>query len=689
MLNSSRLERQESHNISPGSAYPPESSQGQQQQQQQQHPNNNPNTASTTTISQDRPTSLTSKPGSSHSSSNASNYFPYQPLFHSRDDSQGSFSYGMNMGPLGDHRRDLKVLQGPGGSANGYSSSNPTLTQTPPSASPTGQTWKGLHHSSSFGSNPHDSTFGVASVLDDMAKLSSSPDFKHTDIFSPLNMEESPQASRNPGSMDFSYSGNSIDGYFTSGDDRRPSVASVNTTASSTTSKTSLGKRLNGKLHGIFGDAEGGHHHHHHHHPHHTNTIPITPPPVSQSDTNLPGQKLFHATTAPVGNSSRPRTPQPPSSDVVPYLFQNAADIQQYGEAPVQNQLVNDRHRYRDEQSIDPKSSAHNFFHWKGDKTKTPAKPSSRDYDGGASDKELPQYRREMYGGSTTNLPRASSPSPSVRSMNSGIGSFSNAAGQSASAAPGGEKATKRSFLKGMLKGRDKRPKDEELEASALAPAVPRKDRHPSIKAGEQAPGPAGRMRPDVPKRGTTAPLTSEFNINPALFALPDYYHSHGNGNSKKALGSTTPSGSKTKKRGDSFERPLGKEAGKYNNVVAPDTTGMSLDIFDLTNMEGIVAQSPPPTHTSHEPRSKQKQESHGSWNAPDSWAVGGRASKLPETHTQEETEGVPEEMLRKQSLSQVWRVSVPYNYFDINNFGAIVLHSSLPCRWVFHYSLI
>ncbi|EPS44060.1 hypothetical protein H072_1966 [Dactylellina haptotyla CBS 200.50] len=673
-----RIERQESNNISPGSSFPPlatppASSQGQS--------NNTPNTTSSAAHHAllGRSGSFNSKPGSSHSASNANNYFPFQPAFHSRDDSQGSsFAYGLNMTPLGDHRRDLKVLQGTGGGPNGYSSSNPTLTQTPPSASPTGQTWKGLHHSSSFGSNPHDTTFGVASVLDDMTKLSSSPEYKHGDIFSPLHLDDSPQASRNgPGSMDFNYSANSIDGYFAQGDDRRPSVASVNTTASSTGSKTSLGKRLNGKLHGIFGDNEGHHHIlHHHHHTHHANTAPVTPPPVSQSDTNLPGQKLFHSTTAPVSNASRPRTPQMPSSDVVPFLFQDANDIQQFGEAPIQNQLVNDRHRYqKDEQSYDPKSSAHTFFHRKADKTKTPAKPSSRDYDGGASDRELPQHRRDMfsasYGGSMVNLPRASSPSPSVHSMNSGMGSISNPAGLTASGTTGAEKSTKRSFLKGLLKGRETKPKEDDIDSNSLSINPSRKDRHPSIKGPEPTPSASGRMRPDVPKRGTTAPLTSEFNINPALFAIPDYYHSHGGGNSRKALGSTNPSSSKTKRRGDSFEKILGKEAGKYNNVVPPDTTGMSLDIFDLTNMEGIVAQSPPSNHPSHEPRSNKKQESHGSWNAPDSWAVGGRERKLAETQTQEEAEEIPEEMLRKQSLSQfcirVFRVDGSFTTLSSN----------------------
>ncbi|KAK6519371.1 cysteinyl-tRNA synthetase [Arthrobotrys megalospora] len=537
----------------------------------------------------------------------------------------------MNMAPLGDHRRDLKVLQGPSGGANGYSNSNPTLTQTPPSASPTGQTWKALHHSSSFGSNPHDTSFGgVSSVLDDITKRSGSPDFKQSDIFSPLNMDDSPQAGRNgaghSGSVDFSYSGNSIDGYFTPGDDRRPSVASVNTTASSTGSKTSLGKRLNGKLHGIFSDNEGGHHNIiHHPHPHHANTIPITPPPVSQSDTNLPAHKLYHAPTAP--------------------------DIQAFGEARIQPEIVNDRHRYhRDEQNVDPKSSAHNFF---GKKGKPPGKHgSSRDYDGGASDRELPQHRRDMfsssYGGSTTNLPRASSPSPSLRSLNSGMGSISNAAGHAAaSTSSSGEKSTKRSFLKGIIKGRDKKAKDEEPDANSMSPVAPRKDRHPSIKIGEPIPTSTRGIRQDIPKRGTAAPLTT--------------------------LGNTTPSSSKTKKRGDSFEKPLGKDAGRYNNVVPPGPTGNLLDIFDLSNMDDILVQTPSPAHPAagETSKSKQKQETHGSWNAPDSWAVGGRQQKAPETHPQEEVEEIPEEILRKQSLSQfcirVFRVDGSFTTLSSN----------------------
>ncbi|KAK6340579.1 cysteinyl-tRNA synthetase [Orbilia brochopaga] len=652
-LATSRIERMETNNISPGSVYPPDSTLAPS--------SNQPNK---------RPSPIIYKSGSG--SGSPPGYFQYKSRAASKEENRNTIAYGMNlsaMSTLGDYRRDLKVLQGPspaGGAgtsssstANGYSSSNPTLTQTPPSASPTGQTWKALHHASSFGSNgaaaaAHDPTFGgVPSVLDDVSKSPGSPDFnKHGDVFSHMRGDDSPQMSRHAHSVDFSYSGNPIEGYFS--DDRRPSVASVNTTASSTGSKTSLGKRLNGKLQGIFGDGDHHHHHHHFHHPQPFNSNPITPPPISQSDTNLPGQKLFHPATTPVSTASRPRTPQPPSSDVVPFLFQDANDIQQFGEAPIQNQLINDKHRYlnNDMPSVDPKSSG--FFSRKADKSKTPGKASSKDYDGGNSDKELSTHRRDLfatpYGGSTTNLPRASSPSPSVHSINSG--QASNSAGQNASTSSTAEKTTKRSFLKGMLKGRDKKPKDEEPEISMPLSGTPRKDRYAAGgKNGEVPPGSSssGRMRQEVPKRGgPTVPLTSEFNINPAPIAIPDYYG--GNNNGKKALANSTLSSHKPKKRGDSFE--------KYNNIVPPETAGM-LDIFDLTNMEGIIQS---------EPRLINGQLGHGSWNAPDSWAVGGRERKLSDA--QEEEDGL-EDAKRKPSLQQfcirVFRVDGSFTTLSSN----------------------
>ncbi|KAJ6262581.1 hypothetical protein Dda_3392 [Drechslerella dactyloides] len=642
-LSTSRIERLESNNISPGSVFPPDST----PPSTSQGPSNK------------RPSPIIYKPFSGSPPS----YFQYKGRSTSREEARNTIAYGMNlssMGPLGDYRRDLKVLQGPspaGGSGtsssatngNGYNSSNPTLTQTPPSASPTGQTWKNMNNSSSYAINGSDANFGVPSVLDDVSKSPSSPGFdKHGDVFSHMRGDESPQMTRHAYSVDYSSSGNPIEGYFT--DDRRPSVASVNTTASSTGSKTSLGKRLK---QGIFGDGESHHHHHHFHQPqpfNNSNSNPITPPHINQSDTNLPGQKLFHPATTPVSTVSRPRTPQPPSSDVVPFLFQDANDIQQFGEAPIQNQLINDKHRYLDNdmQSVDPKSSG--FFSRKADKSKTPAKPRGRDYDGGASDKEASGHRRDLFstpfGGSTTNLPRASSPSPSVHSINSGQASSS--AGHNAAASSTTEKTTKRSFLKGMLKGRDKKPKDEEPEISMPISGTPRKPA--GGKNGEVPPGSSsGKLRPEAPKRGgPTAPLTSEFNINPAPFAVLDYYV--GNGNGRKALGNATLSSHKPKKRGDSLE--------KYNSVVPPETTGMLLDIFDLTNMEGIIQS---------EPRLLNGQPTHGSWNAPDSWAVGRESESGP----QDEADEGLEDAKRKPSLQQfcirVFRVDGSFTTLSSN----------------------
>lgn len=262
--------------------------------------------------------------------------------------------------------------------------------------------------------------------------------------------------------------------------------------------------------------------------------------------------------------------------------------------------------------------------------------------------------------------------------MNSGLGSLTNQASYPASTTSVGEKAAKRSFFKGMLKGKDKKPKDEESDPNNLSPRMPRsKDRNPSIKPAELVPpGSAGRMRAELgPKRGSNAQHTSEFHINPAVFALPDYYH--GGGNMKKVPGGMiTPSSTHkaSKKRGESFEKPMmgsgSKDSGggKYSNVLPSEATGMSLDIFDLTNMEGIVqplpAQQVDPAEAQvssskrPEPHSKSSTDilaALGSWNAPDSWAVKKeQEQKPPETQQQDEMDDIPEEILRKQSISQV-----------------------------------
>lgn len=93
------------------------------------------------------------------------------------------------------------------------------------------------------------------------------------------------------------------DGYFPT-DDRRPSVASVVTNASSTGSKSSIGRQFMRK---VFGDGDNG-----------------TESPGS-SESSLPPSAMprSHYGIRPTTPTySRPRTPVP-SSDVVPFLYQD------------------------------------------------------------------------------------------------------------------------------------------------------------------------------------------------------------------------------------------------------------------------------------------------------------------------------------------------------------------------------
>ena len=156
-------------------------------------------------------------------------------------------------------------------------------------------------------------------------------------------------------------------------DDRRPSVAST-TTASSQGSKASGTRGGLRKLQGFFGEEFPGR---------------------DGSETSLPanatskdGQRSYsfnrphrernysnatdHTRDA-SPSSSRPRTPVP-SSDVVPFLYQEANDIAKYGEAPVRDMLAGpDKERYADNAAgqIPPKTSSssrsgHSIVHLPG-----------------------------------------------------------------------------------------------------------------------------------------------------------------------------------------------------------------------------------------------------------------------------------------------------------------------------------
>ncbi|KAG5938880.1 hypothetical protein E4U59_003534 [Claviceps monticola] len=130
-------------------------------------------------------------------------------------------------------------------------------------------------------------------------------------------------------------------------DGRRPSVASIVTTASSQGSKTSANRGGFRKLQFFFGEEFPGR-------DSSESSLPISIPGKDQRSRSYshgrPTQRDRNHSNAtdrePSPASSRPRTPVP-NPEVVPFLYQDNTDIARYGEAPVRNSLAGpDRGRY-------------------------------------------------------------------------------------------------------------------------------------------------------------------------------------------------------------------------------------------------------------------------------------------------------------------------------------------------------
>ena len=212
----------------------------------------------------------------------------------------GSPNASASMMGLGDHRRELSVLQTPsftrnspssGGSPSGTASGFPPVS-TPISALSTSDGSHGFLNSNIFGS--HQSEFYQISQY----RPGTAP---------------GPSGSISSGTI-------GPDSYFPQ-DDRRPSVASLATNASSTGSKTSIGRSI---VRRIFGDDE--------------KESPGSSDSSLLQNNGLQRPSAGYARTN-TQTGSRPQTPIPPS-DVVPFLYQDIQDISKYGEAPVRQTPV-------------------------------------------------------------------------------------------------------------------------------------------------------------------------------------------------------------------------------------------------------------------------------------------------------------------------------------------------------------
>lgn len=189
-------------------------------------------------------------------------------------ESYGSLSQSPQISPpnlptpiVGDHRRELAVLQTP----------QLALRQNPPSVLP----------SPSNGNSSVGPSFLNSSIFDNQEQYQLSPHRPSTALSTGSQGQPGP-----------------TDSYFPD-ETRRPSVASVVTNASSTGSKSSIGRSIYKKL---FGDNENN------------NDSPGSSESSLPSNTTPRSHTGFARPATPTG--SRPRTPLPPA-EVVPFLYQD------------------------------------------------------------------------------------------------------------------------------------------------------------------------------------------------------------------------------------------------------------------------------------------------------------------------------------------------------------------------------
>ncbi|KAK2600228.1 hypothetical protein QQS21_005024 [Conoideocrella luteorostrata] len=522
---------------------------------------------------------------------------------------------------LTNYRRDLAVLE-------------PTRSQPPTSQQHL------PHHSHSVGS------FGaqIAPWMSSSAAAGASPKGLSTSFYNDssdsLSMASQfspglPSATGRPGTGSGSIGQEYADALYYNTDGRRPSVASVVTTASSQGSKTSVNRGGFRKLQGFFGEEFPGR----------DSSESSLPTSVAGKDQRSrsyshgrPTQRdrnYSNATDREASpSSSRPRTPVP-NPEVVPFLYQDNTDIARYGEAPVRNSLAGpDRERYATTESSSsqnpPKSSSsgrsgpgphhlhgHHHRHNKSNDDPRSLRPTaSREDSLGAV-----QHSRDRGPsvGMLNQRSRAQSPTPSANSIPPG-----------SRAGHGGDGSTSpvHHGKRGIL-GRLRRHKDkDDGSASASASA-------------------AARLR-DLPQSTRSLQTKS----SKADFSRSDIYPGYFPGTPEPA---ETPDPRSNTHRAATFNNKFpfskknrGNRAFDYNDEAIGPTEHKDpghvyhLDT-NLNDMEGILTKPPPltPMDSSFinsidgDRRESTVEGPKGRWDAPDSWAV--------RRNTEDNSEDVPD----------------------------------------------
>lgn len=532
------------------------------------------------------------------------------------------------MSGFGNYRRDLAVLETSGGRIPQIHHNPPTASQSSPNQIAPWLSTNGSIPSPGFGTSFYDDS---SDNLSQGSQLS--PGFRPgTGVTGNTNASDSP-----------------ADPYF--GDERRPSVASV-TTASSSGSKSSVNRSgIHKQLKTFFGEDFPG---------------------KDGSDTSLPShgkdarshsfarsqRERNHSSAtdqtqrdaSPAG--SRPRTPVP-SSDVVPFLYQDSQDISKYGEAPVRQNLSGpDRDRYMNDNTPNPPKTSsssksghshvhlpgHNHRHNKSNDDARSLRPSISREDSGVNGRQnnrAPTSMGTALGNSSNSslVQRPISPTPS------GLSSWSQATSRTAMKDSGaisptnGHDHSKRHLLSlgRFLKGKEKHDKTpsrlKELPGSVRSFNSPTS----RSEASKGQPSPEyGQWSREGSVTGSDLALPKIDNGQFARTSVPTPRQATFKGFSKrKGRG-------KAQDEMDPFPDAQERHDQRNGSMFSLDT--------NLSNMEGILAKPPPLTPLDNnifagnvEDEAKIEAQSAGGlgWDAPDSWAVkkvnDDNLSRLPE----------------------------------------------------------
>ncbi|OWP03856.1 adenylate cyclase [Marssonina coronariae] len=509
------------------------------------------------------------------------------------------------MSDFGNYRRELAVLETSGWPIPKIQHNPPTALGSPSQVAP----WMSTHGTEASPS----SAFGTSFYNDSSDNLSQGSQL------SP-GLRPGTGLTGNTNASDFP-----ADIYL--GDERRPSLASV-TTASSQGSKSSVSRQgIRKKLQTFFGEDFPGR---------------------EGSDTSLPPlgnesysfarshreRNLSSATDKTQRDASpgpsRPRTPVP-SSDVVPFLYQDSQDIPKYGEAPVRETMSGpDKGRYTDEGPPVPAKNpltarsghanlpSHSNRYNQNSEDARVLRPSISREDSAMStrQKERAPTSMGMALGTASNASlskRPSSPTPS------GMNSWGGKSGAARVGANDGSTSPTAGTTKRRILGRFRKFKEE---------AQPRMRELPGL--------------PGSPRSFNTPPLTGK------TYGSPEFGQW---GREYSVAGSEV---NLLRSDNGQYARPSGQRQGTLTRLPfrkgrsrATDEAEIPVDQSDrggdaatssifnldtnLSNMEGILAKAPPLTPLDNNifvgnVEDEAKVEAAGAgvlgWNAPDSWAV-------------------------------------------------------------------